>query len=68
MSMRTKLYKLLKRGDRDISRTLPVMCGISFEGGNRQGGLVAEVFESKKTSRHMIIELENIHVRVLVFI
>ena len=66
--MRTKLYEFLKRGDKDISRTLPVMCGVSFEGGNRQGGLVAEVFKSKKTSRCMIIELENIHVSVLIFI
>ena len=36
--------------------------------GNRQGGLVAEVFKSKETSRCMIIELENIHARVLVSI
>ena len=68
MSMRTKLYEFLKRGDKDISRTLPVVCSISLEGGNRHGGLVAEVFKSKKMSRHMIIKLENIHVRVLVFI
>jgi len=41
---------------------------ISFEGGNRRGRLVAEVFKSKKTSRHMVIKLENIHVRALIFI
>ena len=68
MSTRTKLCEFLKRGDKDISRNSPVMCSISFEGENRQGGLVAEVFKSKKMSGHMIIELENLHARVPAFI
>ena len=68
MSMRSKLYKFLKRGNKYIRRTLPVMCSISFEGGNKQGALVAEVFKSKKMSRCMTIKLENIHARVVVFI
>ena len=32
-----------------------------FDKGDRQGGLVAEVVQSKGTSRHMIIHLESVH-------
>ena len=38
---------------------------LPFEKADIQDGLVAKVVKSKGTSRHMIIKLANIHVRVL---
>jgi hypothetical protein len=50
----------------DTCRTLPGICDVSFGKGNRHDvDLVGEVVESKEASRCVIIELENIQVRVL---